>query len=230
VENILQVKHLNVDIDGQAILRDLNFDVVERGTLVILGPNGAGKTVLLRALLGLLPYRGEVLWKKGIRIGYVPQRVPFNKDFPLTAADFFALKGISQQKSEDALRHVGLTENTFWRHQMGTLSSGQFQRVLIAWALADHPDVLLFDEPMAGIDVLGEETVYSLLQRTQAERNMTVFLVTHDLSIVYSKATNVLCLNNKTMLCHGSPKEVLSPAVLQNVFGREMKYYIHTHP
>jgi len=96
------------------------------------------------------------------------------------------------------LSQVGITDGDFPQRQLGILSSGQFQRVLIAWALVNDPNVLLFDEPTAGIDVSGEKTIHTLLQRAQRERRLALILVTHDLSIVYGYATNVLCLNNLT--------------------------------
>ena len=193
---------------------------------MILGPNGAGKTVLLRALLGLVPYRGGVSWKAGVRIGYVPQRVPLNKELPITVADFFELKKTRPAGVPALLRRVGITQEDFPGQQLGLLSSGQFQRVLIAWALVNDPNVLLFDEPTAGIDIGGEETIYDLLHRTQRERRLSVILVTHDLSTVCSEATNVLCINNKVS-CYGPPREILDPEVLQKIYGKEIKFYRH---
>lgn len=227
-EVILSVLHLGVQLDGAVILEDLNFDLKERETLVILGPNGAGKTVLLRALLGLLPYRGHVAWKAGVRFGYVPQRIPLNRDLPITVADFFSLKTIKFVDVPTLLRRVGITDNDFPKKQLGLLSSGQYQRVLIAWALASDPDVLLFDEPTAGIDIGGEETIYNLLHRTQQERRLSVILVTHDLNAVYSEATNVLCINQKRS-CYGPPNDILDPKTLQEIYGKEIRFYRHTH-
>jgi zinc transport system ATP-binding protein len=110
---------------------------------------------------------------------------------------------------------------------MGEVSSGQFQRILIAWALAGDPDVLLFDEPTAGIDIGGEETVYGLLERLHLERNLTMLLVTHDLAVAHALASNVLCLN-KRPICHGPPLEVLTPESLKSLYGAPIKYHRHT--
>jgi len=186
MEPILRVSRLHVRLDGRDIFRDLSFKLHENETLVVLGPNGCGKTVLLQALLGLLPYQGEVLWRPGLKIGYVPQRVPLNRELPITVEDFFRLKKVSSHDAAEALQKVGLTESKFSGKQLGILSSGQFQRLLIAWALVSLPDVLLFDEPTAGIDIGGEETIHTLLKKMQSERRLAVILVTHDLSAVYS--------------------------------------------
>jgi zinc transport system ATP-binding protein len=225
---VLRVLRLGVEFDGKVIFQDLNFELKDGETLSILGPNGSGKTVLLRALLGLVSCHGQVHWRAGTRIGYVPQRVPLARELPVTVADFFRMKRASLKDVAGLLAQVGITDNNFPQRRLGILSSGQFQRVLIAWALANGPDVLLFDEPTAGIDVGGEETIYTLLQRTQRERRLALILVTHDISIVYGYATNVLCLSNRTS-CYGPPKLILDPNVLQSIYGSEVKFYQHAH-
>jgi len=225
---VLRVSHLGVEFDGKVIFQDLNFELRDRETLSILGPNGAGKTVLLRSLLGLVPCHGQVYWRAGVRIGYVPQRVPLNKELPATVADFFGMKRTALKDVASLLSQVGITDGDFPQRQLGILSSGQFPRVLIAWALVNDSNMLLFDEPTAGIDVGGEKAIHTLLQRTQRERRLALILVTHDLSIVYGYATNVLCLNNLTC-CYGPPKQILDPKVLQSIYGSEVKFYQHAH-
>lgn len=227
-KKLLSVSNLRLELGGQVLFEDLSFELAERETLVVLGPNGAGKTVLLKTLLGLIQGQGQISWSAGVKIGYVPQRIPLNKDLPVTVKDFFELKGINPEKAGKALQGVGVEAADFLERQLGLLSSGQFQRVLIAWALAGDPDVLLFDEPLAGIDVGGEETIYTLLRRTQKERKLAVVLVTHDLSTVYSLASNVLCINGK-IFCYGPPRQVLTPRLLQDVYGSEMKFVRHAH-
>ena len=224
----LSVSNLTITLGNSIIIRDLSFDLGTGDTLVILGPNGAGKTVLLRALLGLLPYQGEVRWKAGIKIGYVPQRVPFAKDIPITVEDFFLLRGIELRSAQELLIQVGIAENSFLKKQLGYLSSGQFQRVLIAWALAHNPGAVLFDEPTAGVDAGGEETIHDLLRKVHRTRKVAVILVTHDLTTVYSEATHVLCLNAQKF-CYGLPQRVLDPAVLKSIYGRDVKIFGHGH-
>ena len=136
-EVVLRVSHLGVEFDSKVIFQDLNFELRDRETLSILGPNGAGKTVLLRSLLGLVPCHGQVYWRAGVRIGYVPQRVPLNKELPATVADFFGMKRTALKDVASLLSQVGITDGDFPQRQLGILSSGQFQRVLIAWALVN---------------------------------------------------------------------------------------------
>ncbi len=223
---ILRVRNLSVRLEGETVLENLNFEVREGEVLTILGPNGAGKTVLLKTLLGLLPYEGEVKWKRGIKIGYVPQRLPFIKHIPLSVGEFFKLKGCSEREIEQALLSLGINPGLLEK-RIGDISSGQFQRVLIAFALIGEPEVLLFDEPTAGIDIGAEETVYTCLERLRKEKNLTILLVTHDLSVVYKFSSKCLCLN-KRILCFGSPKR-LTPALLSKLYGGEIKIYEHRH-
>jgi len=223
---VLKVKNLNVELEGERILENLSFEVKRGEVLTILGPNGAGKTVLLKTLLGIFPYKGKIEWESGVKIGYVPQRVPFVKDVPMNIEEFFTLKGIKRETKE-VIKLVGFDEN-FLKKNIGELSSGQYQRILVAWALIGNPDVLLFDEPTTGIDITGEETIYQLLERLKNEKKLTIILVTHDLSVVYKFSDRVICLN-KCPVCQGTPKEVLSPEILSKLYGQEVKFYEHHH-
>jgi zinc transport system ATP-binding protein len=224
---VLLVSDLRVTLEGQVVLAHVSLEARRGEILTILGPNGAGKTVLLRALLGTLPYEGSITWKAGARIGYVPQRLPHIRSLPLTVKDFLALKRGARPDAEEALRVVGLDAG-FARRRIGDLSSGQFQRVLIAWALAGDPDVLLFDEPTTGVDLRGEETVYALLTRLQQTRQMTMLIVTHDLAVVHRLSSKVLCLNREPV-CQGPPVSVLTPESLRRLFGTEVTFYEHRH-
>jgi len=195
--------------------------------LAILGPNGAGKTTLLKALLGIVPYEGIVMWREGVKVGYVPQRLPFIKDLPLSVKEFFQLVNASKGETIEILKSIGLGEEILGK-KIGDLSSGQFQRILIGWALASNPNVLLFDEPLAGIDIGGQESVYNLLEKLKGERNLTILFVTHELSVVYRLADRVLCLN-KRMLCTGAPREMLTPEAISNLYASPVKFYQHKH-
>jgi len=224
---ILRVENLNVRLDGEDVLVDLSFDVYDGEVLAILGPNGAGKTTLLKALLGIVPYEGIVKWREGVKVGYVPQRLPFIKDLPLSVKEFFQLANASEDETMEILESIGLGGKILGK-RVGDLSSGQFQRILIGWALASNPDVLLFDEPLAGIDIGGQESVYNLLERLKGEKKLTILFVTHELSIVYRLASGVLCLN-KRIICCGAPKEMLTPEAILNLYASPVKFYQHKH-
>lgn len=227
-EILLEVRNLSVTLGGAPVLSDLSFSVQEGEILTILGPNGSGKTVLLKALLGLLPFTGEVNWHKKPRIGYLPQGLNQMsvRDMPLTVEDFFALKKLNRDRVTRYLPLVGLASGVLGK-RAGYLSGGEFQRMLVAWVLASRPEVLFLDEPTTAIDVVGGETIYSLLKKIWREQKLTMFVVTHDLNIVYAHSTHVLCLSRFAHTCYGIPKEVLTPDVLNDMYGTDVKFYTH---
>lgn len=234
MENVvLKVKNLNVELGGEEIIRSLSFEVQKGDFLIILGPNGAGKTTLLRALLGLIPSQGEIVWSEGVipKVSYLPERLSQDKfkDLLISVKEFFKFKEKSEGKTSRILKSVGLEPSEVLNKNPGYLSSGQFQRMLIGRSLIGEPEVLFFDEPATGIDIGGEETVYSLLRKFWEEKKLTILLVTHDLNIVYKYATKVLCLSKKSICCYGSPKEILTPELLEKLYGTEIKFYQHKH-
>lgn len=225
----LEVDGLSVTLEDVRVLRDLSF-VVRRGTtLAVIGPNGAGKTVLLRALIGAVPCTGTIRWAPQTRIGYVPQKLDLERDLPITGLDLLDAKaevcGSSPSEILDALRLVELPEAAA-RRTIGRLSGGEFQRVLLAFALMGRPSVLLFDEPTAGLDEPGVHAVYALIQRLQLERQLTVVLISHELSVVYENADSVLCLSHARTF-FGPPTEVLTPERLAEVYGGEIRFHGH---
>lgn len=231
---ILEVKNLSVILDKRTVIRDISFSLKQGEALAVIGPNGAGKTVLFRALLGLLPSRGQIKWSKGIKIGYAPQRFAIEHQLPLSVQEFFLLKASSfwfpQQEFLTHIAHelemVGLSSRILAR-RLGEISGGELQRILIAWAMTNHPQVLLLDEPSSGIDVGFEETIYTLIHRMQEELDTAVILISHDLNVVYRYSQNVLCLNEK-MICHGPPRAVLSPQGLAELYGKG-GFYLHAN-
>ncbi len=228
MDPILQVENLSVELDGQSVIEGLSFEVGRGETVMVIGPNGAGKTTLFRALMGFIPYRGRIAWKPGTRLGYVPQGVDVNREFPLAVRELFHLgkQRVNEKAIEEALSLVnsaGLARRT-----LSNLSSGEFQRVLIAFALAERPQALLFDEPTSDIDVGGQETIYHRLQQIGREQGLTLLMISHDLNVVLRFATQVLCLN-KGFKCLGKPMDILTPELLRRLYGDEVGFYRHTH-
>jgi zinc transport system ATP-binding protein len=227
-EVLLEVKNLTVTLDGSRILSELSFNVEEGEFLTILGPNGSGKTVLLRVLLGFLPYEGEVNWHRKAKIGYLPQGLNQRsvRELPLTVREFFNLKKIAPDDTWQYLSLVGLQSGVL-NKRAGYLSGGEFQRMLVAWVLASQPNVLLLDEPTTGVDIAGGETIYSLLRGIWQKQRKTILNVTHDLNIVFAHSTHVLCLSRLGGVCYGVPTEVLTPDVLDEMYGANVKFYTH---
>jgi zinc transport system ATP-binding protein len=228
---LLMVKNLTVQIEKRSVIQGLTFDLEPAQILSILGPNGGGKTVLLKALLNLVPYNGEIVWQQGVRLGYVPQKIDADRHLPLTFRDLFTSKcrivKVPVTDIEPIARSVGLTDEML-KTPVGHLSGGQFQRGLIGFALIGKPNVLLLDEPTSSLDEPGEEHIYELIHRLQDQYQLAVITVSHDLSFVYRHATKVLCLNRRS-LCMGAPQEALTSEVLEQLYGRSYSYYRHDH-
>ncbi|TSC92021.1 MAG: zinc transport system ATP-binding protein [Parcubacteria group bacterium Licking1014_17] len=234
---ILKVENLEVTLNEQKILENVNFDVHRGEVLAIVGPNGAGKTTLFKALLGLVPHSGLIKWMDGIKIGYVPQKLYIEHGIPLTVKEFLSLKTNSFEEIKNVLNAVGIVYDETHEHHveqhilnrpMELISSGESQRVLIAWALIGNPDVLLFDEPTAGIDIGGKQTIYHLIHNLQETKKLTVILISHDLNVVYQYANEVVCLNRK-QICIGTPKETLDHEHIQMLYGGKTSFYQHVH-
>lgn len=238
----LEVENLSVTLSSHPILENVSFTIPHGQTTAIIGPNGAGKSILLKAILRLIPKKEgsvkvygtphERYRKVAPLLSYIPQHLDFDRHFPLTIKGLFSLKsprplGLSateHQRTQDLLRLVGMEK--FIDHRLSTLSDGQLQRVLIGYSLMDHPQLLILDEPSAGIDVQGQETIYALLKRIQKEEGLTMILVSHELDIVMQYAKQVLCLNKK-LLCAGVPREVLSNQLLEEMYGMPVGHFVH---
>ena len=228
--SLVEVKNLSVTLGGRLVVHDVNFAIDPGESVAVIGPNGSGKTVLLKAMLGIIPYEGEVNWRTGTAIGYVPQKIDADRGVPLNARNLLEAKAAVIHKGgkdvSAAITRVGLTDDVL-SAQIGHLSGGQFQRCLIAFALLGEPDIVLFDEPTASMDEPGEEQMYDLIRRLQTQLGITAVVVSHDLSFVYRYARRVLCLN-RTGLCFGPPRSALTPELLRELFGAPA-LYDHVH-
>lgn len=196
-EPLLRLDSVTVALDGRDVVRDVSFDVGAGEAVAIVGPNGSGKTVLLKAILGILPHRGTIRWSRPAAIGYVPQRIDADRSVPLNIRNLLEAKaritGRGRADIDEVVDSVGLSAATLTTH-LGSLSGGQFQRALIAFAILGKPDIVLFDEPTASIDEEGEEDVYDLLDRLRGGGEMAIIVISHDLPWVSHFATRVVAL------------------------------------
>ncbi len=232
MSEILRVSNLTVAFDNQVVINDLNFDLNEGEILAVIGPNGSGKTVLLKALLGIVPFEGTVEWAENVKLGYVPQKIDADRHLPLNTENLLAAKakviGLGGKEVKEVIEKVNLSEGLL-QTPIGHLSGGQFQKALIAFALLGNPRVILFDEPTASLDQLSEEHVYELIHDLQEKHGITAVLVSHELSVVYRYATKVLCLNRQK-ICFGEPEEALTTEVLKKLYGSPHKLHSrHAH-
>lgn len=229
--NALEVQGLGVRFGGTPALADVSFAVPPGGTLAVIGPNGSGKTVLFKALIGAVHHEGVIRWAAGTRIGYVPQKLDIERDLPITGLDFLRAKAaVAHAPEPDARRALDLVNLAVEvaARPIGTCSGGQFQRLLLAFALMGHPTVLLFDEPTAGVDEPGEENLYAMIRRLQKAEHLTLLLISHELALVYQHADTVLCLSagHRTAF-FGTPEDVLTPERLREAYRVPLKFHVH---
>jgi zinc transport system ATP-binding protein len=236
----LEVVDLTVQFEGQdrPAVDSVSFAVQEGTIAVLIGPNGSGKSTVLRAILGLVPFRGSVhvfggpLADSYRKIGYAPQRLAFDQTLPLTVREAIRmpLPRRPGRLEEDSFRHVVeiLGIESILDRPLGMLSGGQWKRTLIARALVTRPRLLLLDEPEAGVDVTGEQTIYGLLHHLVAEERITALICSHELELVTEYADVVLCINRR-LLGSGAPDKVLTPEALASLFGATPALYLHHH-
>ena len=231
---VLEVKDLTVRFAGCTALDRVSFNIEQDAIIAVIGPNGSGKTTLLKAILGLVPFQGEIrLFAKPVRqvlpqVGYVPQRFAFDSTFPLTVEEFINLTCRTPEKLpvHGILDEVGM--KTFKGKLIGELSGGQLQRVLIAHAMLHQPKILFLDEATGGIDIEGQADFYSTIQRLNREHGVTVMMVSHEISMVYKFTDRIICLN-RDLISHGETKTALTREVLKKLYGDSADLKAHDH-
>lgn len=230
----LKVQNLGVRKDGRVLLHDVGFTVHHGEIAALIGRNGAGKTTLLRALLGRIPHTGSIQFFgptgaeiRKPKIGYVPQNVTFDRSIPVTAGDLLCAnlssspvwlfrKKAVRAEAESILRITG--GKNLLDKPIGTLSGGELQRVLLAFALRPTPDLLLLDEPVSAVDNRGIEAFYELVTGLRREYHMPVILVSHNLAHVRRYTTSAILLD-QTVLLTGSTEQVMHSEEVRQTFG-----------
>jgi zinc transport system ATP-binding protein len=230
----VELRDVTVRFGAQTVLDKVNLKIPCQGVTALVGPNGAGKSTLLLALLQLVPYTGEIVYhdhyKNGRHeplFGLAPQKLSFDADAPVTVLDFLCLADQRRplwlgRRKDNVVRAMRALEMTnagrLARRPIGVLSGGELKRVLLAAALRNDPDILLLDEPAAGMDAQGEEVFCDLLDRLSAERSVTVLWVSHDLSAVARHADYVIALRRRVLL-EGPPAAVLTAETVTALYG-----------
>ena len=232
----IEIRDVYVTLDGTKVLEAIDLSVSEHEFLGIIGPNGGGKTVLLKLLLGLIePTRGTVRVLGGSprqargQVGYVPQHTELDRRFPIRVLDVVqmgrlgqAAAGEDRPRALDALEKVKL--GALADRQIGKLSGGQLQRVLIARALAMNARVLLLDEPMANLDSPTAGEILELLARLAD--SMSIVMVEHDVGVLSRYVQSVACLNRR-IHCHGAGEP--TQEMLEKTYGYPVEVLVHGH-
>jgi zinc transport system ATP-binding protein len=216
---LIEAKGLTVAYGhAEPVLKHVNFTLNPGEIVTVVGPNGSGKSTLVRALLGMVPLSdGRLIRARGLRVGYVPQKLHLDPSLPLSVARFLRLKRrMSAEAVTALLARVGAPGLD--HRELATLSGGQFQRVLLARAIAGSPQVLVLDEPTQGLDQPGTAGFYRLIEDVRAEIGCAVLSVSHDLHVVMSASDRVICLNGH-ICCEGAPSVVSNAPEYRALFG-----------
>ncbi|MEE9140930.1 MAG: zinc ABC transporter ATP-binding protein ZnuC [Alphaproteobacteria bacterium] len=229
---LLEATGIDVRFDALTVLSDVGVKVHEGEIVTIIGPNGSGKTTLVRVVLGLLePARGRVALRPGLRIGYMPQHLRVDETLPLTVTRFLRLGGAATSgEMRRVLQEVGAVH--LGDSQIHDISGGEMRRVLLARALLRDPDLLVLDEPLQGVDVIGQSDLYRLITRVRDRRGCGVLMISHDLHVVMAATDQVVCLN-RHVCCTGRPEAVTRHPEYLALFGPQaadaLAVYTHRH-
>lgn len=230
--SLISANNLSIAYGAHTVLRSVALTLETGEIVTIVGPNGSGKTSLLRAIIGAAtPAQGDVRLKPGLKIGYVPQKLHIDQTLPITVERFMRLtERVSSATCTEALRAAGVPD--LLGRQMSQLSGGQFQRVLLARALINRPDVLLLDEATQGLDQPGSAAFYQQIEQVRDETGCAVLMISHDLHVVMSASDRVICLNGH-VCCEGTPAVVASAPEYRALFGAgtggALALYRHEH-
>jgi zinc transport system ATP-binding protein len=204
---IIKLESVSVRYNGDSVLDGIDLAVQDREFLSIIGPNGGGKTTLIKTVLGLVkPWSGKVTLKENLKIGYVPQYTKFDRNFPINVFDviisgriknkIMCFRGYSKEDKEATEKVVKVLKlEHIQKKQIGSLSGGQLQKVLIGRALVGNPEVLILDEPTANLDVENKREIYGVLH--DFNKDKAVVLITHDLEYLSENSRDVILLNRR---------------------------------
>jgi zinc transport system ATP-binding protein len=229
---LIEVQNLCVRYGNKEVLRNINLSLSKNEIVTIVGPNGSGKTTLFKSIIGSTPISsGKVLIRPNLKIGYVPQVLNIDRSLPLTVERFLSLENRRHKREALSAQQV-LDSNDLLFKQISTLSAGQLQRVLLARALVNKPDVLLLDEATRGLDQPGSAAFYRKIEEIRNTTGCAILMISHDLHVVMSASNRVICLNGH-ICCQGEPQSVASSPEYKAMFGSNvdgtLALYQHNH-
>jgi len=229
---LIRLQNLRISFGENTVVSDVSMELKQGQITTLIGPNGAGKTTLVKAVLGLLQAdSGTIDKQQGLRIGYMPQKLHIDSTFPLTVERFLKTAAFySRDKMLQALQDVGADK--LLKQSVHSLSGGEMQRVLLARALLQNPQLLVLDEPAQGVDINGQVELYSLIARIRDQHGCAVLMISHDLHLVMAATDQVICLN-RHICCSGHPEQVSNDPSYIELFGipgaENLALYSHHH-
>jgi zinc transport system ATP-binding protein len=230
--SLIAAQNISVGYGANMVLRNVSLAIEPGEIVTVVGPNGSGKTTLLRLLIGAAtPKSGRITQKPGLRIGYVPQKLHIDPTLPITVERFLRLPGGTPRTAcATALERAGVPD--LLHRQMSALSGGQFQRVLLARALINEPDLLLLDEATQGLDQPGSAAFYLQIEQVRQQTGCAILMISHELHVVMAASDRVICLNGH-VCCEGTPEIVSAAPEYRALFGSgtggALALYRHEH-
>ena len=233
IDNDLLVKVSDAGLykDGKWLVKGVNLNITKGKIVTLIGPNGSGKTTTAKIALGLYKNIEGTVERLTNKISYVPQKVSIDWTLPVRVIDFMVLtQDLQEQEINDALNLTGVEH--LKNNNLRELSGGEFQRVLLARAIAKKPDLLVLDEPVQGVDFTGEVELYALIKKISETLQCGILLISHDLHVVMSATDYVVCLNGH-VCCSGTPVAVAQNKEYKELFGEKssqlLSLYEHEH-
>ncbi|CAL4321437.1 zinc ABC transporter ATP-binding protein ZnuC [Buchnera aphidicola] len=230
---MIQLKNVFITLSNRSILSNISLSIIPNRILTIIGPNGAGKSTLVRVILGLLkPNKGNIIRRKNLKIGYVPQKINLDITFPISVIKFMELFNYDKQKQNILKALQNVQAEHLKNFQITKLSGGEIQKILLARALLNKPELLILDEPNQGIDMSSQMILYKLINKLRKQLSCSMLIVSHDLNLVMSYTDEVICLNNH-ICCSGAPEIVSKNLEFISIFGdikeKNLALYRHNH-
>lgn len=229
---LIKISNLEVKYGSKFVLKNMNLSLKAGEIVTIVGPNGSGKTTLFKAIIGTVPLsKGTIEINPNLRIGYVPQQLKIDQTLPITVERFLKLSNINFEKSLDKTELI-LGSKDLLDVQINSLSGGEMQRVLLARALINDPQILLLDEATRGLDQPGVAAFYRKIENIRKSTNCAILMISHDLHVVMSSSDRVICVNGH-ICCQGTPEIVATSPEYQALFGGDVDgtfaLYRHHH-
>ena len=229
--SLVKLENAGVYRSSKWLVRGISFEIYKGQIVTLIGPNGSGKTTTAKMILNILDTDEGMATSNTSKMAYVPQKINIDWTMPLRVIDFMKItNNLNNTQITDSLTMTGVDKLLY--NQIHSLSGGEFQRVLIARAIAKKPDLLVLDEPVQGVDFNGEIALYNLIKKISSNLNCGILLISHDMHFVMSTTDHVICLNGH-ICCSGNPSSVVKNPEYIKLFGEHnsetLSYYQHQH-
>jgi zinc transport system ATP-binding protein len=228
---LVKLENAGVFRSSKWLVRGISLEINQGEIVTLIGPNGSGKTTTAKMILNILDTDEGLVTGKTSKMAYVPQKINIDWTMPLRVIDFMKItNSLNNTQITESLSMTGVDKLLY--NQIHSLSGGEFQRVLIARAIAKKPNLLVLDEPVQGVDFNGEIALYNLIKEISVNLNCGILLISHDMHFVMSTTDHVICLNGH-ICCSGSPSNVVKNPEYIKLFGQHnsetLSYYQHRH-